>query len=203
VIESLTHEQLIALAHEIAVIFKKVKTLPVTKRFGVIWGGEDDVSDSWSERMKLWVEESIERGQKTGVMDNEMKTMANQLYIDYKPYFDSLKPVMYYGDICSKNVMIHNGIFNGLVDLDGLTQGDPLEAVGRIFLSWFGADYGEIYTSAIMNELALDEQQRRLVTLKHSLLCQVIHQFAHMLSIDSLSCGSNFAQPNFYNRTQS
>ncbi len=68
-------------------------------------------------------------------MDDEMLRVAHKLYIKYKSYFDSVKPVTYFVDICCKNVMILNERFNGLVDLDGITQGDPLEALGRIKLS--------------------------------------------------------------------
>ncbi len=166
VIENLSDAQLKALAKEIANIFKKVQTLPTTNQFGVVWGGGDnELSDSWTQRMKIWIEESKERGKKTGVMDNALAQFADNLYIDNKTYFDSVKPLMYYGDICSKNVMIKDGAFNGLVDLDGLTQGDPLEAIGRIKLSWFGTRHGEVYTLAVMDELGLDDDQRAKVTL--------------------------------------
>jgi hypothetical protein len=107
--------------------------------------------------------ESNERGTKTGVMDSEMLLLAENLYAKYKSYFDAIKPITYYGDISSKNVMIKNGVFSGLVDLDGLTQGDPLEAIGRIKLSWYGTHHGEVYTNAVMDELGLDEQERKLV----------------------------------------
>ncbi|MBA2650005.1 MAG: phosphotransferase [Legionella sp.] len=172
VIALLSKDQLLKLAHEIAVIFRKVKTLPVTTQYGVIWGGDNDVSDSWSERMKLWIEESIERGLSTGVMDNEIKQIVSQLYAEYNSYFESVKPTMYYGDICSKNVMIYKGAFNGLVDLDGLTQGDPLEALGRIKLGWYGTSYGETYTQAIMEEIGLNSEQKRLVAM-YALLNQI------------------------------
>jgi aminoglycoside phosphotransferase (APT) family kinase protein len=128
-IENLTDQQLRALAKEVVTIFNKLKTIPASDKFGVIWGGGDnEVSETWTERMRIWVDESCERGRRTGVMDKSMLILAENLYVRYKPYFDSVKAVTYYGDICSKNVMVHNGIFNGLVDLDGLTQGDPLEA---------------------------------------------------------------------------
>ncbi len=166
VIESLSNEQLKTLAQEVAHIFKMVKTIPSSDKFGVIWGGGDDeVSDSWTERMQIWIEESKERGKKTGVMDSDMEALADNLYKRYSSYFDSITPTTYYGDICSKNVMIHNGIFSGLVDLDGLTQGDPLEALGRIKLSWYGTPYGDLYTNAIMDELDLTLEQRALVTM--------------------------------------
>ncbi len=172
VIEALSASQLIALAGEIATIFKKVASVPVTSQFGVIWGGDNDVSDSWSERMKIWVQESIDRGRITGVMDDEIESIATHFYSDFESYFHSIKPTMYYGDICSKNVMICEGAFNGLVDLDGLTQGDPLEALGRIKLSWYGTSYGELYSNAIMSKLNLDKQQRRLIAM-YALLNQI------------------------------
>jgi aminoglycoside phosphotransferase (APT) family kinase protein len=163
VIETLSDQQLNVLAKEVSNIFIKVKTIPSSDKFGVIWGGGDnELSDTWTERMRIWIAESRERGVKTGVMDSGMERIANNLYERYETYFSNTKPTTYYGDICSKNIMIHNGLFNGLVDLDGLTQGDPLEAVGRIKLSWYGTRYGELYSKAIMDELSLDAEQREL-----------------------------------------
>lgn len=173
VIETLSDEQLIKIAKTIATIFKKVETIPSSDKFGVIWGGGDnEISDTWTERMHIWVEESIEKGKSTAVMDREMETLSRNLYESYKSYFSSIKPTTYYGDICSKNVMIHNGVFNGLVDLDGLTQGDPLEAVGRIKLSWHGTHHGEVYANALMDALGLSLKQRKLVTM-YALLNQI------------------------------
>jgi aminoglycoside phosphotransferase (APT) family kinase protein len=164
VIENLSENQLQALAIEIATIFQKVATFPSSDKFGVIWGGGDnELSDTWTERMKIWIEESKERGLKTGVMDAETEKLSDYLYTHYKSYFDSIKPTTYYGDICSKNVMIHHGAFNGLVDLDGLTQGDPLEAIGRIKLSWYGTPHGTFYTEALMNALELAPEKRKMV----------------------------------------
>lgn len=173
VIETLSDRQLQDLAKEIANIFKKVRTIPSSDKFGVIWGGGDDeVSDTWTERMKIWIEESIERGLSTGVTDDEIANIAENLYEQYRSYFSSIKPTTYYGDICSKNVMINHGVFSGLVDLDGLTQGDPLEAIGRIKLSWVGTPYGDFYSKAVMDELSLNEKQRELVTM-YALLNQI------------------------------
>lgn len=173
VIETLSYQQLKSLAKEIVNIFYKVKTISACSRFGLIWGGgENDVSDTWTERIKIWIDESKEFGIKTGVMDNFMLSVAEKLYTQYKSYFDSIKPITYYGDLSSKNVMINNGVFSGLVDLDGLTQGDPLEAIGRIKLSWYGTSYGKFYTNAIMDEMHLNQEQRNIVTM-YALLNQI------------------------------
>jgi aminoglycoside phosphotransferase (APT) family kinase protein len=165
VIESLNQNQLSMLSAEIATIIRKVKTLPVTQQFGLIWGGDNDVSDSWSERMDLWIQESIMRGRSTGVMDQQIEQIASKLYTQYKSYFDRVEPIMYYGDMSSKNVMVHKGVFSGLVDLDGLTQGDPLEALGRIKLSWYGTSHGEFYFNALVKELDLTLPELQYVTV--------------------------------------
>lgn len=173
VIETLTDNQLKALAKEIATIFNKLKTIPTDGKFGVIWGGGDnDVCNTWTEWIRLWINKSIEHGKQTGILNENIARLAEHLYTHYKPYFESVKAVTYYDDISSKNVMIHNGVFNGLVDLDGLTQGDPLEAVGRIKLSWYGTHYGEFYTNAVMDELGLTQDQRKFVTM-YALLNQI------------------------------
>ena len=49
---------------------------------------------------------------------------------------------------------------------------DPLEAVGRIKLSWYGTRHGDIYSTAIMDELGLNQEQRHLVTM-YALLNQI------------------------------
>lgn len=179
VIEKLTKEQLKKLAHEVVAIFNKIKTItPIDNKYGLVWGqDENDLSDSWTERMNLWIDESIARGQSTGIINDTITQQLKDIYRVYKPYFDSVKPVTYFGDISSKNVMISDGKLSGLVDLDGLTQGDPLEAIGRIKIAWYGTSYGTFYTNAVMDEMQLDKDQRKIVTLyavlnQASLLCE-------------------------------
>lgn len=172
VIETLTDDQLVALAGEVTQIIKKVQTITPSDKFGVVWGGENDFSDSWTQRMRIWIDESRELGTKTGIMDDATVELAEKIYTTYKSYFDSVKPVTYYGDICSKNILVHNGVFSGLVDLDGLTQGDPLESIGRIKTSWYSTHYGDTYTGAIMNGLNLTLVQREMVTV-HAILNRI------------------------------
>jgi len=173
VIETLTDRQLKAIAKTIASIFTKVKTIPSSDKFGVIWGGGDnELSETWTERMRIWIDETRERGKSTGVMGNDMSLLANNLYSTYKSYFDSVKSMTYIGDISAKNVMIYDGEFNGLVDLDGLTQGDFLEAIGRIKLSWYGTHHGNVYTNAVMDNLSLSGKERKLVVM-YALLNQL------------------------------
>src|SRR5205807_3373532 len=104
-------------------------------------------------------------GSRTGVLDANLEHILGWINTEYKAYFEDILPITYFGDLSSKNVMIHEGRFVGLVDLDSLAQGDPLEAVGRIKASWYGTHYGRVYSDAVMDAMELTREQRRLVTM--------------------------------------
>ena len=165
VISTLSDEQLRVIADEIANVFIQLRDVPNNGKFGVLWGDDKDLVDSWSAEVARVNRVVISWGTKTGVIDDELKEVLDWISTEYKTYFDAVTPVTYFGDLSSKNVMIHNGVFAGLVDLDSLAQGDPLEAIGRIKASWYGTHYGQVYTDAIMDALGLKPKQRKLVTM--------------------------------------
>ena len=165
VIETLSDEQLRVAGGEIANIFRTLSSVPNNGKFGVRWGDDKNLVDSWSSEVERVTRVVIGWGKSTGVLDDELEQTLTSINREYKDYFDSVRPYTYFGDIAAKNVMIHEGRFAGLVDLDSLAQGDPLEAVGRIKASWYGTRYGKVYTDAIMDALSLKPEQRKIVTM--------------------------------------
>lgn len=165
VIAVLTDEQLVAIAGEIANVFVKLRDVPNNGKFGVLWGDGNDLQNSWAADIERMTSVVMRWGTKTGLLDAEFEGILCRINSEYKSYFESVEPITYFGDICAKNVMIHEGRFSGLVDLDSLAQGDPLEAVGRIKASWHGTRFGCVYTDAVMDTLGLDQEQRDLVLM--------------------------------------
>jgi hypothetical protein len=165
VIEGLSDAELGLIAKQISNVFDRTRTIPASENFGLVFGEYTDFSDSWTERMRIWIAETIERGTQTGVMNEKWQSILEDLFKEYSDYFDQIRPTTYLGDICSKNVMIEDGKFVGLVDLDGLTQGDPLESIGRIKASWPGTHYGKVYAEAVMDAQGLDVEQRKMVSV--------------------------------------
>lgn len=165
VISSLSNDELRAIGKEIANVFAQLRTVPNNGKFGVLWGDGDDLRESWSADIAHFTQRVIGWGTRTGVLDDQLRGILMWINAEYKGYFDSVVAMTYFGDICAKNVMIHEGRFAGLVDLDSLAQGDPLEAVGRIKASWFGTGHGRIYADAVMDEMRLTREQRRIVTM--------------------------------------
>ncbi len=165
VIESLGDDELRGIGAEIANVFRLISDVPNNGKFGVLWGDDKDLVDSWSAEVARVTKVVIGWGRTTGVLDTEIEKTLNWINAEYKDYFDKVRPYTYFGDLSSKNVMIHEGRFSGLVDLDSLAQGDPLEAIGRIKASWYGTHYGQIYSDAVMDSLNLTRQQRKIVTM--------------------------------------
>ena len=165
VIHTLSDDQLRSIAKEISNVFKQLKSVPNNGKFGVLWGDDKDLLESWAADIRRMSDVVMGWGRKTGVLDDELREILEWLNKEYKSYFESVKPITYFGDICAKNVMIDEGKFSGLVDLDSLAQGDHLEAIGRIKASWYGTHYGRVYTEAVMNEQELNAGQRELVTM--------------------------------------
>jgi aminoglycoside phosphotransferase (APT) family kinase protein len=165
VIDTLSDGQLKSIAREVSGIFAQLRDVPTNGRFGVLWGDERELVSSWPEYIRKMSEVVAGWGKQTGVYDENLNRTLEWINEEYEAYFDSVRSILYFGDICGKNVMIHEGRFNGLVDLDALAQGDYLEAVGRIKASWYGTRYGKVYAEALMDEENLDAGQRKIVTM--------------------------------------
>ena len=165
VIHTLNDDQLRSIAKEVSNVLTQLRSVPNNGKFGVLWGDGDDLVDSWTDEIARMTKVVIGWGSKTGILDSTLEGILEWINAEYKTYFDRVTPVTYFGDICAKNVMIHNRRFAGLVDLDALAQGDPLEAIGRIKASWYGTHYGRIYSEAVMDEQELTAEERRIVTM--------------------------------------
>lgn len=164
VISTLSEDQLKDIAKEICNIFKKVRAIPSDGKFGYLFGYKD-LFNTWTERMVDMVKEAEKRGKQTGVMDESLELLLEKLLNENRVYFDNIKSETYFDDMSGKNVMINDGVFTGLVDLDNLAEGDFLDTVGRIKASFYGTSYGKIYTDFVMDELKLNLQDQKMVTV--------------------------------------
>lgn len=165
VISRLTDDELRGIAAEVANVFKQLSDVPNNGKFGVMWGDDRDLVDSWSAEVARVTSVVLGWGRKTGVLDENIENTLAWISTEFEGYFNRVRPLTYFGDIASNNVMIFEGRFAGLVDLDSLAQGDPLEAVGRIKASWYGTHYGRVYSDAVMDSLGITAPQRQIVTM--------------------------------------
>ena len=165
VINELNPSNLKEIAREVSDIFDKFNSLPHAEDFGMMTGLNEEKHDSLWEGIENHTKTILQRNQTSNVIDNEIMEIRQKILSDYKPYFLALKPKLYYDDICSKNVMIHEGKFSGLVDLDFLIKGDYLEAIGRMKADWYGEEAGELYIREIIRLQQLDTFQQKIIVV--------------------------------------
>ena len=163
VIKDMTDEELKALAKETANIFKKLSKVPTNGKFGWVGADESGTVDSWAKIMRA--DKIEERNKQTGAVGDELMQKEKELYETYTPYFNSVKSTFYFDDMSSKNILVHEGKFSGLIDLDDVMYGDPLETIGSIKASWCGSHNGDLYANAVQDELGLNAEQRKMVTV--------------------------------------
>lgn len=165
VITELSQPQLSAIAKEVAHVFKTLAPLPTNGLYGYVYGDDTKLKNSWIEIVQHMANLISEQGSKTGTLNAEWRDRAQTLVADNQSYFASVQSKFYYDDISSKNILIHNGKFSGLVDLDGVAYGDYLEAIGRIYASWYGTDYGKFYSEQVMIACGLSANERQKVVM--------------------------------------
>ncbi len=165
VISTLGNEQLRGIAREIASIVRKLAPLPTNGKFGWSGGSSEASFASWLDVLKKLQRDVRGRTAQTGIVDQRYMDVMDRILEKYHGYFKNLPSTFYYDDMCSKNVLIHEGKFVGLVDLDTVAYGDLLEGIGRIEACWHGTEYGRTYADAVMTELELDEERREMVSV--------------------------------------
>lgn len=165
VIKSLKPEQLKSIAKEISDIFLKLSDIPTNGKFGWVDDSDSELVNSWFDVMQKMYSNLEDRNQKTKILGSGILSLASSLIAKYKDYFINVTSKFVFDDISSKNVIIKDGKFNGLVDLDQIMYGDFLEPIGRIKASWYGTEYGKIYTDAVINYLKLNEKEKKMVTV--------------------------------------
>jgi len=188
VIATLSEDELQAIGVEIANVLRQLKDVPNNGRFGVQWGDDRDLVGSWPEEIDRAMKVMTARGRRNGLMEPDFEQILSWINTNYRDHFERVRPTTYFADMCAKNVMIHERRFAGLVDVDALTQGDPLEAVGRIKASWYGTHHGRVYTDAVMDSLELSAVARRIVTM-YALFNRMFWTFENGISFNQNTTG--------------
>lgn len=163
VFDQLSQAELSSIAKEVSDIFDKFNGLPPVVGFGEYSGRADDQIKSLHEDFMGARQHMAEGTKASGVIDQPTFQILDELLETFGPYLKSIQPRLYYDDICCKNIMIHEGRFNGLVDLDFLRKGDYLEAIGTILAAYFGKPNGKFYLDEVIRHQKLDPFQREVV----------------------------------------
>lgn len=120
VIHELSEDQLKTIAQEIAAIIQKLAVIPTNGKFGWVGNDESRLVDSLYEELEHDLMSATVRAKETGIYEEQLHRAVMNLFNENREYFEQVKSTFYYDDLNGKNIMIYDGSFNGLVDLDGV-----------------------------------------------------------------------------------
>lgn len=158
----LSEIELSGIAKDLSEIFDKFKSLPIESSFGGMTGLHEDKRENQLIILEAKKEQIIQRNEQSHVLEEEILDRYLDLLDKYREYFLNVRPQLYFDDMNSKNVMIYNGKFNGLVDLDFMMKGDYLEGIGGIVAAWFGTNLGNTFIHELFKFQALNEIQIKI-----------------------------------------
>jgi aminoglycoside phosphotransferase (APT) family kinase protein len=159
----MTRAQMSALAEQLAAYQRIVTTLPLGSGYGYVNIGEQGPHSSW------W--EMIRPNPESPLLDKEpLRRWAKEtarLLEHNKPYFLRVVPTCFLDDITVKNVLMQDGVLQGLVDFDCVCYGDPLwwislTAVGTV--CDVGAD-ALFYSDELARFWTLTDEQEAILPL--------------------------------------
>jgi len=135
VLGDMSRIEMTQLAEQVVTIERKVNQLPEGSGFGWTPLEVPGPFPTWTA--------VIERD------SSECSAEVRQAVALSKPYFDSIRPVCFLDDLTVKNVIVLDGVFRGIVDLDQFCFGDPLywlslvEVTTRLDVGVWASFYGE------------------------------------------------------------
>lgn len=162
-LKGMTHEQLTVLAGQIISYERKVSELPKGTGFGWVPIGEQGPSSSWAQIIKRNMEDHV--GNITNDVSSEVVTHIQRMKQHYEPYLNRVEPVCFLDDLTIKNVIVHEGRLQGIVDFDWVCYGDPLYMIAltqTAVVSDIG-DEGMPYVEELCRQWGADQEQRALI----------------------------------------
>lgn len=156
---------------ELSVIQSKVATLPAMELYGYPQSSNNNSFATWSKYLESLITRSHKRIKQNGIFNVDVCDTAITVMHTLEEYFSSVKPTPFLDDITTKNVLIHEGKLSGIVDVDEVCYGDPLNVVGLTNMALLGMEADTNYIDYWLDEMNAVEIQRKSVIFYTLLYC--------------------------------
>lgn len=125
VIASLTDPQLRAIAGHVAAAQAKAASFGSAGRYGYSARPEAAPHAKWTGVLEAHMERSRQRVLKAGLFDPRIIDPVSSWLDRLRPALDRIPATPFLHDTTTKNVLVADGCFTGIVDVDDLCFGDP------------------------------------------------------------------------------
>jgi aminoglycoside phosphotransferase (APT) family kinase protein len=136
VYDSLSEGERREIARRLVAAQDALAELPPAQGYGYLSSYSDPgMKGSWREVVLGHLARSRARLTESRAFDPRFADRVESLVGGYGPYLDSIKPIPFFDDITTKNVLVHEGRLSGIVDLDWICFGDRLYAIALTRMS--------------------------------------------------------------------
>lgn len=168
----LSSEQKQLIAREVARVGEVVATVPRGTKFGAAGGdGSSAPHGTWRDAIAAHLERSRRRMVANGIDALDAVESIEAAMEEHAAYFETVEPTAFLDDTTTKNVLVENGAFSGVVDVDTVWFGDPLFTIGltHAALAAEGRDFD--YVTAWVELLNPSPEQRRAMLFYSAVFC--------------------------------
>jgi Ser/Thr protein kinase RdoA (MazF antagonist) len=168
----LSSDQKGRLAQRVAMIQRRVATLPRGRGFGYGASFDDPgLHPTWRDVLIASLERSRSRIAAAGVVSTEWVDRVAERLPAIEHHIAAIEPIPFLDDMTVKNVLVHNGELSGLVDVDWVCFGDPLFTVALTRMALLARREETDYIDFWAAELDLSAEQRAALAFYTALFC--------------------------------
>lgn len=132
-----------------------------------------EIDDNWS--WKRFIQDTLDRAreriEKNGYFDTDKVERVWKMGESLQDYFRQIKPIAYLDDISTKNLLIQKGKVSGVIDIDWIGVGDKLTYIAMTNVALLHMDYDTDYVEHLLDEMHLDQTERRAFIYYSLLFC--------------------------------
>jgi aminoglycoside phosphotransferase len=171
VYERVTSFQRKAIVEEVCKAQRLVGTLPEGSGYGFLRLPGGPLHKSWADVVAASLVRSRDRIGVAGLVSVSPVNQVTDHARRFSGYFSRVCPTPFLDDVTTKNVLVHEGRFSGIVDVDWLCFGDSLFTIGLTRASLLSAHADADYTDHWCDVLGLNDEERRVVDFYTALFC--------------------------------
>jgi aminoglycoside phosphotransferase (APT) family kinase protein len=142
----------------------RVARLPAGRGFGY---GEDAADPHLRPTWQIVLDQHLDRSRSrmvaAGLVDPAIVDRVAARLNTYASALTGVRPVCFLDDTTTKNVLLHHGRLNGIVDVDSVCYGDPLRTVALTRMSLLASHGDTVYTDAWTAALEPSPEQLELL----------------------------------------
>lgn len=169
---SLTPEQKRMLANDLVHWQREVGKLPNGKGYGFGFSYDDQrLTQSWYEVINRQIARARNWITANALCDVSHVDRVEQKSKQLRTYLEAVKPTPFLHDTTTKNVLILEQKFSGIVDIDDLCFGDPLFVLALTNMALRAREYETDYITFWSEALDLSDEQIKVVDFYTAIFC--------------------------------